>query len=175
MKTRRIFESASVAMFKSASVAMATAVAISAPLYAAPDTPAPDQPNPAFQKLDTDRDGYISRDEATKQRNFAKAFSEADDNRDGKLDRDEFVKAQAIYDRMRAKAYVSDSVITAKVKAALVKDKEVSALAVSVKTDKGTVLLSGFVNNEQQARRAQEIAASIAGVKSVKSNLVVKS
>jgi hyperosmotically inducible protein len=85
------------------------------------------------------------------------------------------VKAQAIYDRVRAKAYVDDSVIIARVKAAFVKDKEVSALAVSVKTDKGTVLLSGFVNNEQQARRAQEIAASIAGVKSVKSNLVVKS
>ncbi len=61
MKTRRTFESASVAMFKSASVAMATAVAISAPLYAARDTPATDQPNPAFQKLDTDRGGYISK------------------------------------------------------------------------------------------------------------------
>jgi len=31
------------------------------------------------------------------------------------------------------------------------------------------------VQNEQQARRAQEIAASIEGVQSVKSNLVVKS
>ncbi|MBI2226058.1 MAG: BON domain-containing protein [Betaproteobacteria bacterium] len=36
-------------------------------------------------------------------------------------------------------------------------------------------MLSGFVNNEQQALRAHEIAASIAGVKSVESNLVVKS
>jgi len=169
MKTRRIFKQASVAM------ATAVAVAISAPLYAAPDTPAADLPNPAFQKLDTDRDGYISRDEAAKLRNFGQAFSEADDNRDGKLDEDEFVKAQSVYDRMRAKAFIDDSAITAKVKAAFVKDKEVSALAVSVETDNGVVLLSGFVENEQQARRAQEIAASISGVKSVKSNLVVKS
>lgn len=170
MKTRRMLKPVNITM------AAAVAMAIAAPLYAAPDTPATDQPNPAFQKLDTDRDGYISRDEAAKLRSsFAKAFSEADDNRDGKLDRDEFVKAQAIYDRMRAKAYIDDSVITARVKAALVKDKEVSALAVTVKTDKGVVLLSGFVDNEQQARRAQEIAAAIAGVKSVKSNLVVKS
>jgi len=169
MKTRRIFKQASVAM------ATAVAVAISAPLYAAPDTPAADQPNPAFQKLDTDRDGFISRDEAAKLRNFGRAFGEADDNRDGKLDGDEFVKAQSIYDRMRAKAFIDDSAITAKVKAAFVKDKEVSALAVSVETDNGVVLLSGFVENEQQARRAQEIAASISGVKSVKSNLVVKS
>jgi len=170
MKTRRMLKPVNITM------AAAVAMAIAAPLYAAPDTPAPDQPNRAFEKLDTDRDGYISRDEAAKLRSsFAKAFSEADDNRDGKLDRDEFVKAQAIYDRVRAKAYIDDSVITARVKAALVKDKEVSALAVTVKTDKGVVLLSGFVDNEQQARRAQEIAASIAGVKSVKSNLVVKS
>ena len=85
------------------------------------------------------------------------------------------MKAQSVYDRMRAGTFVSDRVITAKVKAALVKDKGVSALAVKVDTNNGTVLLSGFVNNEQQARRAHEIAASVAGVKSVKSNLVVKS
>jgi len=42
---------------------------------------------------------------------LARAFSGADDNRDGKLDRDEFVKTQAIYDRVRAKAYIDDSMI----------------------------------------------------------------
>jgi len=173
MKTKRTFESASVAMFKSASIAMA--MAMSAPLYADPEASTPGPANPVFQKLDTNRDGYVSRDEATKLRNFGKAFNEADDNRDGKLDRDEFVKAQAIYDRMRAKAYIDDSIITAKVKAALVKDPDVKALEVSVKTDKGIVMLSGFVDNEKQAQRAQEIAVSIDGVKSVKSNLVVKS
>ncbi len=175
MKTRRTFESASIAMFKSASVAMAAAMVIAAPLYAAPDDSAPEQPNRAFEKLDTDRDGFISRDEAAKRHRFVRALSEADDNRDGRLDREEFVKAQSVYDRMRAGAYVSDRVITAKVKAALVKNREVSALAVKVDTHDGTVLLSGFVNTEQQALRAHEIAASIAGVKSVKSNLVVKS
>jgi len=114
----------------------------------------------------------------TKRRSCAaskKAFDEADDNHDGKLDADEFVKAQAIYQRMRAKAYVTDNVITAKVKAALVKDRAVSALKVNVKTDKDIVLLSGFVENEQQALRAEEIASAVKGVKIVKSNLVVKS
>lgn len=156
-------------------IVMAVAMAIAAPLYAAPDDFAPEQPNRAFEKLDTDHDGFISRDEAAKRRGFARALSEADDNRDGKLDRDEFVKAQSVYDRMRAGTFVSDRVITAKVKAALVKNREVSALAVKVDTHDGTVLLSGFVNSEQEARRAHEIAASIEGVKSVKSNLVVKS
>ncbi|MDP2707725.1 MAG: BON domain-containing protein [Burkholderiales bacterium] len=86
------------------------------------------------------------------------------------------MKAQAIYDRMRAESYIDDSVITAKVKAAFVKDPDVKVLEVSVKTDKAVVMLSGFVDNEKQVQRAQEIAVSIEGVKSVKSDFfVVKS
>jgi hyperosmotically inducible protein len=169
MKTRQMLKPVNFA------IAAAVALAMSTPLYAGPDASTPDPVNPAFQKLDADHDGYISHDEAAKRRNFAQAFAEADDNRDGRLDRDEFVKAEAVYDRMRTKAYIGDSVITAKVKAALVKDPEVKALEVGVKTDHGTVILSGFVDNEKQARRAQEIAISVAGVKSVKSALIVKS
>lgn len=169
MKTRRMSKPASTA------IVAAVALALSAPLYASSDTPASDKPSPAFQRLDTDRDGYLRRDEAARLRNFSKAFDEADDNHDGMLDQDEFVKAESIYDRMRAKAYIADSVITAKVKAALVKAPDVIALDVRVKTDYGVVLLSGFVDDESQARRAREIAASIQGVKNVRSSLLVKS
>lgn len=169
MKSRRILKAANVVM------AAAVTMAMSAPLYADPEASARGPANPVFQKLDTNHDGYIDRNEAAKLRNFSNAFDEADDNHDGRLDQDEFLKAQAIYDRMRAKAYIDDSVITAKVKAALVKDRDVSAFKVNVKTDKGIVLLSGFVENEHQARRAREITSAIKGVKSVKSNLVVKS
>lgn len=132
-------------------------------------------PDPAFKKLDVNRNGYLSREETRGLRDFTKAFNEADDNRDGRLDADEFTKAQAIYDRQRTGQYVDDSVITAKVKAALLKDPVVSALTVSVETHKGTVLLSGFVNNEQQAKRAAEIAAGIQGVTAVRNSLMVKS
>ena len=38
---------------------------------------------------------------------------------------------------MRAEAYIDDSMITAKVKAAFVKDPDVTVLKVSLKTDKG--------------------------------------
>ena len=169
MKTQRMLKPARVM------IAAAFAMAMAAPLYAAPDMPASDAPGPAFQKLDTDHDGYISRDESAKVRSFDKAFDEADGNRDGKLDADEFAKAQAINDRIRGKAVVTDSVITAKVKAALVKNRDVRAFKVNVKTNRGVVLLSGFVENEQQALRAEEIASAVKGVKSVKSNLVVKS
>jgi hyperosmotically inducible protein len=131
-------------------------------------------PDPEFSRLDANRDGYLSRAEARKLGNFDKAFGEADDNRDGRLDAAEFAKAQAIYDRQRAGQFVEDSVITAKVKAALLRDPLVSGVDVSVETHKGAVLLSGFVASGQQARRAAEIAAGVGGVVSVKNSLVVK-
>lgn len=130
---------------------------------------------PEFRKFDTNRDSYVNREEARKIRDFDRAFSEADDNRDGKLDAAEFTKAQAIRERLAAGQFVDDSVITAKVKAALLKDPVVSALAVSVETRKGTVVLSGFVDSDSQLRRAQEIAAGVQGVLTVKNALVIKS
>jgi hyperosmotically inducible protein len=127
-----------------------------------------------FKRLDANRDGYVSRDEARKVKNFERAFNEADDNHDGKLDTDEFVKAQSIYDRMRAEQFVEDSVITARVKTALLKDPQVSALNVKVETYRGTVLLSGFVDDEKQAQRAVEIASGVRGVSAVQNGLAVK-
>ena len=131
--------------------------------------------SPEFKKLDVNGDGYVSRDEARKIRHFDQAFSEADDNRDGKLDAAEFTKAQSIHERLAAGQFVDDSVITAKVKALLLKDPAVRTLAVSVETYRGTVVLSGFVNSEGQLQRAAEIAAGVQGVVTVKNSLVVKS
>lgn len=130
---------------------------------------------PEFGQLDTNRDGFLSRDETRKITGFDKAFKEADDNRDGKLDAAEFTKAQAIHDRVRAGQYIDDSVITAKVKAALLKDPVVSGFAVSVETHKGVVLLSGFVQNDKQAQRAAQIASAVQGVVTVKNALAIKS
>lgn len=132
-------------------------------------------PNREFNRLDVNRDGYVSQQEARKVRGFDKVFKEADDNRDGRLDADEFVKAQSIRDRIRTAQYIDDTVITGKVKAALLKERALSALAVSVETYNGTVLLSGFVENENQARRATEVAAGVKGVVEVKNNLEIKS
>lgn len=134
-----------------------------------------DQAGPEFRQFDSNRDGFLSREEGRKLHGFDKAFSEADDNRDGKLDAAEFAKVQSIRDRQAAGQFVDDSVITAKIKAALLKDPVVSALAVSVKTRGGTVMLSGFVENDNQLRRAAEIAAGVQGVVNVKNVLVVKS
>jgi len=132
-------------------------------------------PGPEFSKLDVNHDGYISREEARRLRDFSAAFDQADDNHDGRLDPDEFFKAQSIHERMRLGKYVDDTMITAKVKAALVKDPDIRSVEVTVETYKGEVLLSGFVDNARQVRRAAEIASGVRGVVAVKNSLLVRS
>ncbi|MGE5446544.1 MAG: BON domain-containing protein [Ignavibacteriales bacterium] len=70
--------------------------------------------------------------------------------------------------------YIDDSAITTKVKAALLADPDVSGLDVKVKTYKGVVQLSGFVNSPQQASRAVRIAQDVDGVRKVEDKLTVK-
>ena len=158
--------------------AIAAALAAAAPSGGAAEAAPADRGAPAsaeFRRLDANRDGYLSRTEARSIKGFEKAFQQADDNRDGRLDADEFIKAQAVHDRVRAGRYVEDSVITARVKAALLGDPIVSAFALSVETYKGIVLLSGFVKDLSQAKRAGDIAAGVQGVLTVRNALAVKS
>ncbi|OGA13851.1 MAG: hypothetical protein A3H32_13175 [Betaproteobacteria bacterium RIFCSPLOWO2_02_FULL_63_19] len=127
-----------------------------------------------FRNLDIDRDGYLSMTEARKLRDYDKAFAEADQNHDGRLDPDEFDMAEAIYDRIQAARYVEDSVITAKVKAALLTEAKLRSLDVSVETYKGHVLLSGFVDDAKQREKAVQVASRVRGVVEVKDALSLK-
>jgi osmotically-inducible protein OsmY len=70
--------------------------------------------------------------------------------------------------------YVDDSVITTKVKSLLAEDDFLKSFQISVETYKGTVQLSGFVNSQQAVDRANQIAHSVKGVKSVKNDLIIK-
>lgn len=70
--------------------------------------------------------------------------------------------------------YVDSSVITAKVKTALLADPDVSGLAIEVETFKDVVQLSGFVNSKEQARRAVKIARDVDGVREVRDSMIVK-
>ena len=131
-------------------------------------------PNPTFGSLDKNHDGVLTRDEVRHIRDFARAFAEGDDNKDGKLDRDEFIKAESIHERILAGKYMSDSILTAKVKAAMLKEPELKSLDVSVETLRGEVLLSGFVKDETQREKAMKVAVGVNGVASVKDALVVR-
>ena len=70
---------------------------------------------------------------------------------------------------------VDDSVITAKVKSALIADPTTKAHQIEVETFKGQVQLSGFVDGAEARERAGQVAKDIEGVKSVKNSLQVRS
>jgi hyperosmotically inducible protein len=70
---------------------------------------------------------------------------------------------------------LDDTVITAKVKAALVGDSRTKAFQIEVNTNQGVVQLAGFVDDATAKTAATEVAEGISGVKSVRNNLEVKS
>jgi len=127
-----------------------------------------------FKALDTDNDGTLTYSEAKKDKVFAKGIRKADLDNDKTLDEKEYTDYKGEVQSKNAKRIVSDSVITTKTKAELLKDEGFKSLKVSVETHQGVVLLSGFVETEAQVQQAETIAASIEGVKSVKNSLVVK-
>lgn len=73
-----------------------------------------------------------------------------------------------------AGAYLDDSVITTKVKSALLGEPSLKSFQIGVETYKNVVQLSGFVNSSGHARRAGEVALAVKGVHSVKNDLIVK-
>lgn len=74
----------------------------------------------------------------------------------------------------RLERYLDDSVLTARVKLALLDAPDVSAMDIGVRTHRGVVQLSGFVDGARLVRRAEEIAARVPGVVEVRNTLQVK-
>ena len=70
--------------------------------------------------------------------------------------------------------YIDDSVITTKVKAEILKELSLKGFQINVKTDKGIVQLSGFVDSQANINKATEIAGSVKGVKSIKNDMELK-
>jgi hyperosmotically inducible protein len=128
----------------------------------------------AFKKYDANRDGYLSKQEVKQRRDLLRIFSDVDVDHDGKLDLDEYAAAESALHRTKAERFAEDGIITAKVQAALLKDPDIKSLDVSVETYRGHVLLSGFVEDDNQVRKAGRIAAGVRGVVSVKNALMVK-
>lgn len=70
--------------------------------------------------------------------------------------------------------YVDDSVITTKVKTAVLDEPTLKTFQINVETFKGVVQLSGFVDSAEYVTKAGEVAGHVQGVKEVKNDLVVK-
>jgi hyperosmotically inducible protein len=70
--------------------------------------------------------------------------------------------------------YVDDTVITTKVKAAILNEPTLKSAEINVETFKGVVQLSGFVSSQAAENKAVEVARTVGGVKSVKNDMRLK-
>lgn len=129
-----------------------------------------------FNQLDVSGNGLLTWPEASRDKSLnSKHFAKADKDHDGSLDKDEYAEIKTELGQQKVSQVVSDSVITTKAKAKLLAEESLKSLKISVETYKGEVILSGFVKDNATKAKAQEVVASIEGVKSVKNGLVVKS
>ena len=70
--------------------------------------------------------------------------------------------------------YVDDSVITTKVKSAILGEPGLKVSEINVETFKGVVQLSGFVSTKNDISSAVRVAQAVDGVKSVKNDMQLK-
>ncbi|UCV20789.1 BON domain-containing protein [Ferribacterium limneticum] len=70
--------------------------------------------------------------------------------------------------------YIDDTVITSKVKAAILGESTLKSAEINVETFKGIVQLSGFVSSQAAASKAVELARAVKGVSSVKNDMRIK-
>jgi len=70
--------------------------------------------------------------------------------------------------------YIDDTVITTKVKAAILDEPTLKSAEINVETFKGVVQLSGFVSTQAAENTAVAVARKVPGVKSVKNDMRLK-
>jgi len=135
-----------------------------------PSVQAQAQASADFMALDRNGDGHISRVEALANAEVHKRFAAFDADKDGLLSEAEY--AAAMDDNH--KRILHDSPITARVKAALLAEKGIPSMSISVETYEGRVQLSGFVGSPEIVSRAGRVTASVSGVRTVHNNISVK-
>lgn len=69
---------------------------------------------------------------------------------------------------------MSDSVITGKVKAALLADKDIKGTDIKVETNQGIVTLNGTVNSRAQIDKAESLTRAVEGVQTIDNRLNIK-
>ncbi len=70
--------------------------------------------------------------------------------------------------------YIDDTVVTTKVKAKLLNEKNLRSTEINVETFKGRVQLSGFVSSPQAAQTAVNVTRTVPGVRSVVNAMQIK-
>ena len=123
-----------------------------------------------FAKLDRNGDGYVTRIEALADPEIHKRFAQFDANKDRQLSLAEYLSAREDMD----KRVQADAALTARVKAALLAERNIPWKTISVETYEGAVQLSGFVPAPDIVSRAGRVTAGISGVRTVHNNILVR-
>jgi hypothetical protein len=126
-------------------------------------------PRADFLQLDKNGDGGVSKVEALANREIHKRFAEFDTDKDGRLDEEEYVLA--IEDNQ--KRVLRDAAITARVKAALLAERGIPSLSISVDTYEGRVHLKGYVPAPELVSKAGRVTSTVMGVRTVDNNISV--
>jgi hyperosmotically inducible protein len=151
--------------------ALVLAAASGSALGQSPGEPGgPPLPRADFVALDRNGDGYLSRFEANADKEIAKRFASFDLDNDGRLSEKEYVLAKEDNNNR----ILRDAAITARVKAALLAERGIPSLSISVDTYEGRVQLSGFVNTPEIVSKAGRVTATVNGVRTVHNNIAVK-
>jgi len=125
-----------------------------------------------FVRLDRNFDGRLSRDEIAHDPVLLQNVARFDDNRDGRLSEAEYRNAEAVLERERAAATVSDEALVKAVRAALAKVSGVDLPNTKVEAEKGVVAMIGIVEDAAVARHAYDLVKRISGVKKIDNRLV---
>ena len=70
--------------------------------------------------------------------------------------------------------YIDDSLITTKVKAAILNEPTLKSAEINVETFKGIVQLSGFLTSQAAVNKAVDVTRHVKGVMSVKNDMRIK-
>lgn len=69
---------------------------------------------------------------------------------------------------------VDDGAISARVKARMAQDPNVSAMRIEVETLNGVVQLAGFATSQAEKERAASLARDVPNVREVRNNIIVR-
>ncbi len=111
-------------------------------------------------------DSDAARDEATQVARSASGVTGVQNNL--------HIKREEADASRTAGRVVDDATLTARVKAALTDNPQTAARRINVTTYGGVVQLSGFVNSDEEKRKAGDVAGGVSGVQKVRNDLQVK-
>lgn len=125
-----------------------------------------------FLRLDSSRDGYLSRNEVSADAVLLRNFQRFDSNRDGRLSESEYRTAEQVLERERAAATVGDADLEAAVRKALSSIKGIGFDYVKVEISSGALVMRGIVGHADVAINAYDAVKRIPGLKTISNRLV---